>query len=69
MTTGLTISKEDMNEAFKSMAQDAIALAVVTSDGTVAFHYAKQGCVNTDPQAASTIINTVAKLVAEHQKD
>lgn len=68
MATEFTIKNQEMNNVYKDMVDNALALAVVTRDGSVAFHYAKQGGINTDPNAASAIIGTVADLVAQYHK-
>ncbi|WP_286270530.1 hypothetical protein [Thalassotalea hakodatensis] len=62
------IKKEQMFDAFKEMAEDSIAFAIVARDGTVAFQYAMEGNINKDPHAAARIIDTVAELVT-HSKE
>jgi|TARA_R110000751_G_scaffold237857_1_gene338758 hypothetical protein len=51
-----------INEAFSEKISNALAIAMVTRDGEVLFHYAAKGRVNKDPGDAAQIIKMIKEL-------
>ena len=68
MSGEMLIGKKEVIGAFKEMAEDSLAFAIVAKDGSVAFQYAMEGNINKDPHAAARIIKTVAELVAHSRE-
>jgi len=53
---------EEINEVFADKIKDALAVAMVTREGEVLFHYAAQGRVNKDPADAAYILKMIKQL-------
>ncbi|CCQ09167.1 hypothetical protein PALB_10 [Pseudoalteromonas luteoviolacea B = ATCC 29581] len=58
----MEIQKQDINEVFKEMVDEAVAFAIVGKDGQVAYSYAQNIKINFDPNDASLILKMIAQL-------
>lgn len=58
----MEIQKQDINEMFKEMVDEAVAFAIVGKDGQVAYSYAQNIKINFDPHDASHILKMIAQL-------
>lgn len=52
----------EINKVFAEKISNALAIAMVTRDGEVLYHYAATGAVNKDPKDAAYIINMINAL-------
>ncbi len=53
---------EEINKVFGEKINNALAVAMVTRDGEVLFHYAAQGQINKDPADAAYVLKMIENL-------
>lgn len=59
---------KEINEVFSDLAKDALAIAIVTKEGTVAYHYAANGHMSQSIEDASFVIDMIKQLHATKEK-
>lgn len=58
----MDISEQEANKIFQDMLSEALAFAIVTKDGAVAYSYADNGMISHDVSDAVEVISTIANL-------
>ena len=61
-TSNIDGALNQINEVFSDLAKDALAIALVTQDGKVAYHYSATGHMSYSVEDAAFVIDMIKQL-------